>query len=236
VAVSLLLLLPSAMGTIVMVPNYNQGCNLNPYGTLVQFPPIGGTANGLVGPVLAGGYLLPGVSGAQHATTTGGFTSSAIQTAEWFMVGPPAGAGVKTCWLGTGAAVSLTAQWQVTMNPYLGANCTAGASATASYDVFVVSNFHNASSPYYYYPGISPHQTVDAFAIGCGSVAYAPGNQAYTVSVTTPTGAVTAGKYWDFYSAIWVSTQVQTGTTGAPTAFSGVTWEATLLKVTCTGC
>lgn len=235
--VPLLFLLPGAMGTIVMTPNYNQGCNLNPYGTLVQYPALGTTYNSLLGPTLGGGYLLPPVAGDQYASSSGGSASSAIQTAEWFMVGPPNLArNNPTCWQSTGAPVSLSASWGITMNPYLGANCSAGSSATASYDVYIVDNFHQNASPWYVITGISPHLTVDAFAIGCSSIPYAPGSHTYTLTVTTPVVTPVNLRWYDFYTAIWVSTQIQIGSTGTPAAYAGVTWNAALNQVVCNGC
>jgi len=236
VALVLIALLPTVSATIVLTPSYNQGCNGNPYGSLVQSTPIGTDAKVLNGPTLTGGYLNSGVNGWQFSTTGGAVSSSQIQTAEWFMVGPYLPGGAPSCWKATGSTVSLSATWSVQMNPYLGANCTGGASAAASYDVFVVSNFHNSAGGYVI-SGISPHLTVDAMAIDCGSVPYAPGTQSFTVTVTTP--LVTPGPTgapFDFYSALWVYTESQVGTTGSFSSYSGVTWEASLTQVVCNGC
>jgi len=235
-AVPLLFLLPAASATFVMLPTYNQGCNGNPFGVVIQYPPIGHTAKTLNSPTLAGGYLNSGVSGAQWADSVGS-TSSAIQTSEYFMIGPHLGTPAYSCWTpGANKVVSATFNWSVQMNPYLGANCTSGASSTASFNVFVVGNFHILSAPYYLITPVSPHKVVDAMVAGCGGP-YAPGNQAFTVTITTPNVNVIANTAYDFYTAIWVYTQIQTlAPPGTAAAYAGVTWEATFTGASCNGC
>ncbi|HEV2166662.1 MAG TPA: hypothetical protein VGS23_06795, partial [Thermoplasmata archaeon] len=104
------------------------------------------------------------------------------------------------------------------------------------YDVYIVDNFHQNASPWYVITGISPHLTVDAFAIGCSSIPYAPGSHTYTLTVTTPVVTPVNLRWYDFYTAIWVSTQIQIGSTGTPAAYAGVTWNAALNQVVCNGC
>jgi hypothetical protein len=164
-----------------------------------------------------------------------GASSSAVQNAEYFFVGPHGGPGNTTCYRPTATHVGVTAtfSWNVTWSSYLGANCTGGASSAASYDIYIVGNFHTATAPYYLITPVSPAKTVDAFAIGCGGPYSKTGTSSF--SVTTPGVTVVGGTNYDFYTAIWVYTQTQDHLTNASTAsnFAGVDWSASFASMTC---
>lgn len=235
--IPLLLFIPTVTATFVMTPRFNQGCNGNPHGTLLQFPPIGTTTHVLFGPTLTGGYLNPGVSGNQTASSVGA-TSSAILSSEYFMVGPKANTSVPTCWVPTvNKVVSATFKWQVNWTAYLAAACTGAASAVSSYQLYIVGNLHINHAPWYLITPVSPFTTVGAMVNGCGGP-YISGPLSGVFSVTTPNVAVTAGTPYDFYSAIWAYTQVQTNvplnSTGS--AYAAVNWNASFLSATCNGC
>ncbi|MGA8663516.1 MAG: hypothetical protein WB809_00375 [Thermoplasmata archaeon] len=235
VGLPMLLLLPSAGATFSLNPTYNEGCNGNPYGAGIQFNPIGTTTHALAGPALAGGYLNPGVGGNETASSVNS-TSSAVLTYEYLMVGPHKINSSSSCWVPTTTkTVTATFDWQVNLTAYAASTCNSGGSAVASFDVYIVGNFHINHPPWYLITPVSPDASVAAFVVGCGGP-YAPGFKAGAFSITTPGVLVTAGVSYDFYSAIWVYAQIQLNTPSGGSAYAAVSWAADLTSVTCNGC
>lgn len=234
-ALPVLLLLPSAGATFSITPAYNQGCNGNPYGSGTQFTPIGKTTHALAGPTLAGTYLNPGVGGNVTASSINS-TSSAVLTYQYMMVGPHNSNGAVSCWVPTAnKTVSATFDWQVNLTAYAASTCNSGGSAVASFDVYIVGNFHIRNAPWYLITPVSPDTSVAAFAAGCGGP-YAPGLKGGVFSITTPLVSVKSGVSYDFYSAIWVYAQIQLNSASGGSAYAAVSWNADLTSVTCNGC
>ncbi|MCI4327707.1 MAG: hypothetical protein L3K16_08780 [Thermoplasmata archaeon] len=154
------------------------------------------------------------------------------------MVGPsPSGCYTPST---THAGLFVTYTWQITLTPYLAANCSADGAARAKINATVASNVHIGTIPWYVAPGASAITfTIPTHSVSCsspGSAVWTPGPIVYGSFVQTlgPWTAI-SGTSYDFYSSNWVNATRSSSTTGA-TAVSQDTTTATLLLVNCAAC
>jgi hypothetical protein len=224
-------------GTVSALPvlttaNWAAGCNGNPYGAYNWPTPTGGYSGTLHTPNVATGTL------DQQVRAYSPPTSSNLQEASYFMVGP-ATSGCYTPTT-THAGLFVTYTWQITVNPYLAANCSQDGSATAKIYATVASNVHIGVAPWYVAPGASSiSSTIPTHTVSCtngGSNIWNPGPTFYgSFAQTFGPWTATGGTSYDFYSSQWVNATTTSSATGA-TAVSQDTTTATLVSVNCPAC
>lgn len=222
---------------VLTTANWGAGCNGNPYGTYNWPTPTGGYTQTLVQANVTTGAVFERV----HAYSPP--SPSNIQQASYLMVGPKSGTP-SGCYTpsATKTGLFVTYTWQITVNPYVSANCSGlGSSATASLNGTMAANVHIGVSPWYVAPGHSAIQNtvgqITEHCAGGGSFIYSPGPIVLTAAQSTQTfgpWTATSGTSYDFYSSQWINATTNAGEGSQAAALDTTT--ATLLSVSCGGC